>query len=98
MRVALVPPITVVLRFGATVVQTTATPVQQDALRVTHHLSLAGSQLAELRRLAAADGDAGRAIARASVRKRRTNWTSVVIPAVIDLSATGMPSAVSSAR
>ena len=43
-------------------------------------------------------GLATRAIARASVRKRRTNAASVAIPAEIDLSATGIPRAVSSAR
>lgn len=49
-----VPPIVAVLRFGALVVQTTATPSQVESFRVSYHLNLDGIQFAELRRAAAA--------------------------------------------
>ena len=43
-------------------------------------------------------GEAARAMARASVRKRRVKASSAASSGAIALSATGMPSAVSSAR
>jgi hypothetical protein len=49
-----VPPITLVLRFGTTVLQTTATPVHLEPHRVSYRLSLDGAQFAELRRVATA--------------------------------------------